>query len=139
MENATKALLMAAGVLITIIVLTIGMSLYSFFSNNAREFKQTLSDAEISKFNSKFEPYIGRTDIKAQEVVSVVNLANELNNQIEIIVKIGDIIEDISNPEEFLKDNVDKIFECKFKDATSKYPNPIYDASGKMVKLTFTS
>ena len=54
MENATKALLIAGGVLIAIIMLSVGVALYSIYSNQAKEYDQIVSDTEIQKFNSKF-------------------------------------------------------------------------------------
>ena len=87
MENASKALLIAGEVLIAIIILTIGITLYSMYSDQAKEYNQIMTTTEIQKFNSKFDVYAGRTDITAQEVVSVVNLAKEYGDAVKIIIE----------------------------------------------------
>lgn len=143
MENATKALLIAGGVLIAIIIISIGLYLYSMFSNQSKEYNDIISATELEKFNSKFNVYIGRNDIKAQEIVSIVNFAKEYNGQVEIYVEIDGKSERIlfsGNPEEevvlsqetFIKNNKDSYFSCK---GNSK--NPLYNEEGKIIKLTF--
>ena len=88
MENATNALLIAGGILITIIVISLGVGLYTMFSNQAKEYSQIMDNTEIQKFNSSFDVYVGREDITAQEIVSVINLAKEYDGRIKIIVTI---------------------------------------------------
>ncbi|MGN1310249.1 MAG: hypothetical protein ACI4VP_00810 [Clostridia bacterium] len=126
MENATKALLIAGGVLIAIIILTIGVTLYSMYSNQSKEYNQIITTTEIQKFNSKFDAYVGRTDITAQEVVSVVNLAKEYNDIVTIKLE-GSILKfNTITPEQFIKQNLDETFSCQ---------NPEYDSeTGKITR-----
>lgn len=131
MENASKALLIAAGVLITVIILTFGVSIYTLFSNHSKEYARIMDDTEIQKFNSNFDIYIGRKDITAQEVISVCNLAKEYGDKIKINIqpntgKMG------NTPEEFLSFFSDKTFECN---GTNE--NPKYDDTGRIIELTF--
>ena len=57
MENATKALVMAGGILITILIIG---ALYLMFSNLA-EYQNSKDDlnkaSQIAEFNNQFEPY----------------------------------------------------------------------------------
>lgn len=131
MENATKALLIAGGVLIAIIILAIGVGLYKIYSNQAKEYNQIISNTEIQKFNSKFIIYVGRENITPQEIVTVVNLAKEYNNEVTINIKDGynEKIE-ISSPEDFIRDYLDKQFICEAK-------NCKYDETGKIKEITF--
>ncbi len=131
MENATKALLIAGGVLIAIIMLSVGVALYSIYSNQAKEYDQIVSDTEIQKFNSKFIIYIGRTDITPQEVASAVNLAREYNDQIIVNIKnkSGDKM-NFPNSESFISSNLNAEFTCQNTGCT-------YDETGKIKEITF--
>lgn len=57
MENASQALFMAAGVLIAIMVISIGVYLFSSASRIAESYETTMSATEIQKFNNQFEKY----------------------------------------------------------------------------------
>lgn len=131
MENATKALLIAGGVLIAIIMLSVGVALYSIYSNQAKEYDQIVSDTEIQKFNSKFIIYIGRTDITPQEVASAVNLAREYNDQIIVNIKnkSGDKM-NFPNSESFISSNLNAEFTCQNTGCK-------YDETGKIKEITF--
>lgn len=132
MENATKALLIAGTVLIAIIMVSIAVYLYSMYSDQANQYSETISATEIQKFNSKFDVYLGRENITAQEIVSVVNLAKEYNNQIQIYLEGTRLQFTSSTPEDFIKTNQNNLFSCTW--STS---NPTYDTNGKIIKLTF--
>lgn len=74
MENASKALLIAGGILIAIIIIGVMMSL---FYNAGQATRQTnnRADAEaISTFNSNFTQYLNR-DLTIHEVVTICNFA----------------------------------------------------------------
>ena len=137
MENATNALLIAGGILITIIVISLGVGLYTMFSNQAKEYSQIMDNTEIQKFNSSFDVYVGREDITAQEIVSVINLAKEYDGRIKIIVNIG-MEEKIKTSEDFLKNYSDKFFKC-IAVSTGNKQNPKYDETGRIIELRFTS
>lgn len=139
MENATKAILIAGGVLIALIIISIGIYLYTLYSSQSEEYSQIISATELQKFNSKFDVYVGRNDITAQEIVSVVNLSKEYDNQVQIYLKNSKIEFTTSNTQEdFIKNNKDKKFSCMLNSSTTN-PNPKYDEYGKIIKLTFTN
>jgi len=132
MENATKALLIAGTVLIAIIMVSIAVYLHSLYSDQVDQYSETISATELQKFNSKFDVYLGRENITAQEIVSVVNLAKEYNNQIQIYLGTTRLEFTSSTPEDFIKTNQNNLFSCTW--STS---NPTYDINGKIIKLTF--
>ena len=132
MENATKALLIAGTVLIAIIIVSIAVYLYSLYSNQAEQYKETISATELQKFNSKFEAYIGRENITPQEIVSIVNLANQYNNQVQIYLEGIRLQFITSKPEDFIKINKDNLFSCEWSNS-----NPTYDTDGKIMKINF--
>lgn len=139
MENATKALLIAGGVLISVIIISTSVFVYKLYSEQTKEYNNTISAVELEKFNSKFDVYVGRKDIRAQEIVTVVNLAEEYNNQVQIYLGNSKIEFTASKTQEdFIRDNQEKVFKCMLNTSTSN-SNPKYDANGKIIKLTFTN
>ena len=59
MENATKALLIAAAVLISILVISIGLIVFRMASGTIQD--ANLNEAEIASFNEKFQAFQGKT------------------------------------------------------------------------------
>lgn len=78
MENATKALLIAGGVLIAIIILSVMVIMFQKTGNVTKTYDQTISQEEITKFNSNFTKYIGQK-LTIHEVVTISNFANSNN------------------------------------------------------------
>lgn len=69
MENASKALIIAAAILLSILIIALGMSVY----NNAKASSGNidLTAQEISSHNAQFEAYEGRQ--KGREVRTLLN------------------------------------------------------------------
>lgn len=84
MENASKALIMAASVLIGIMILTLAAYLFTSFSGRAREVEQQLADDQLNKFNSQFTTYEGKAGITIYDVISVAQLATSINKANEL-------------------------------------------------------
>ena len=80
MENAAKSLLMAAGVLIGILILSLAVYLFITFGQDAKAINERIEDAQLTKYNSQFNVYFGRNNIKVHDILSLVNLAQENNN-----------------------------------------------------------
>lgn len=57
MENATQALFMAAGVLIALVVISLGIMFFSSASSIGESYEIQMSAVEIQKFNNQFEQY----------------------------------------------------------------------------------
>ena len=81
MENATKALLMAAGVLIGVLVLSLGVVLFNTFGGFASDTQSKVDANELAKFNEKFLQYNGRTDLTVHDIITAKNYALENNNK----------------------------------------------------------
>ena len=60
MENASKALLIAGGVLITMIVASLGVYLYSVYHEHSEIMLAAMSEKDVTEFNSKFWAFEGR-------------------------------------------------------------------------------
>ena len=78
MENASKALIMAAEVLVGVIIISIGVALFTIFSNYSRSTAMQVEQTQIAEFNNNFLKYEDK-DITAHDIISVANLAKQNN------------------------------------------------------------
>ncbi len=87
MENATKALLMAAGVLIGIVILALGVYLYLSIGGYVKTSQEEINNQSLAKFNIQFYNYTSEknTLFSFQDVVSIANVAYENNSQKELL------------------------------------------------------
>lgn len=81
MENATKALLISAGILIGIIILSIAVYLYGGISSYMSRTQDEMESNAIYKFNTQFLNYQteGDEELSFQDVVTAANIAYENN------------------------------------------------------------
>lgn len=79
MENASRALLMAAGVLVGILVLTLAVYLFISFGTTSAELHKQNYEQQLEQFNSQFTVYEGKDDVTIYDVVTAANLATENN------------------------------------------------------------
>ena len=79
MENATKAMLLAAGVLIGVMIISLGVALFAELDTYVQSSQEQIRFNEQNSFNAKFTKYI-RDDLTIQDIITVANLANENNN-----------------------------------------------------------
>lgn len=79
MENASKALIIAGAILLSILIIALGV----FVFNQARSAMGNInmSEQEIAAFNSKFENYAG--DQKGSSVKSLISTLRNYNNTID--------------------------------------------------------
>lgn len=72
MENASKALLIAASVLIVILLIAMGVKVFNSTSGTTDQVEGTMSSTEVAMFNNKFLQHVGANKSKAQ-AVSLLN------------------------------------------------------------------
>lgn len=151
MENASNALIIAGSILIAIIILSIGVILFSSYSKIGESYEQTRVVERLTKYNSNFTIFKERTDITAQEIVTLVNYARNYNEENETSIEVNvqysnevnenlaDISKDLL---EFIKKNSTKIvineegkeeakiiyFECEEIN---------YDEEGRIIEIVF--
>lgn len=80
MENASKALLMAAGVLIGIVLLTMFVYLFSSYSETNQSLQTQIELGQIQSFNNKYLSYDRLENLTAYDINTVVNMANDNND-----------------------------------------------------------
>lgn len=83
MENAAKALLMAGGVLIGILILTLAAYLYASFGGTSQVIQDRMDSNELEQFNNRFISYQSK-ECTIYDVLTVVNMANEFNDKNEL-------------------------------------------------------
>lgn len=151
MENATQALLIVGGILLAILILSIGVIIYNSHSNTADAITTRWSTVELNKYNSTFQIYEGRTDVTAQEIVSLISLSQQREGAISIFVKTktGTIIGnnnvtawDKSKMTQFLSDHI--VTTVKKPAGTTKQntfsyvtDSIRYDEDGKICEIAF--
>lgn len=99
MENASKALIMGASILLAIMIVSVGVALYTSFSEYGHSTINQLEEAKITEFNNKYTKYYGMTaeyneqkkqyinrpiEVTAHDIVSVANLSKENNEYYEL-------------------------------------------------------
>lgn len=81
MENASKALLMAASVLIGILVLTLAVYLIVTFGSTSVEIHNKIEKDRLAKFNTQFTHYETKNSVTIYDIISSANLATENNRK----------------------------------------------------------
>lgn len=106
MENASKALLMAAGVLIGILILALMVTLFLSAREVSSRHDQVKKTEEIEQFNANFTKYVGK-DITMHQVITIHNFAKIENNKIKSVNvnKSGTFEISTTQIEEDLKNN----------------------------------
>lgn len=116
MENASKALIIAGGVLIVILVLTLFAYINTKMGSGTHNLYSRLEDHDITEFNQKFLNYDGNNNLKIQDVVTLINTANNANKNNNIgayvDVKQNNVSLLTSNINQLLEDNADKTYKC---------------------------
>ncbi len=119
MENASKALIIAGAILLSILIIALGV----FIFNQAKSAMGNtgLTDQQVSAFNSKFEAYEGK--IKGTQAKALVDLIRSNNNTVE-----GDSGE-----------SIELQFAGTKTDADSSAKNKIKSGESYTVTLTYRS
>jgi hypothetical protein len=87
MENASKALLMAAEILIGILVLSVAIILITTYKSNLDTYSEVIDSQNIEAFNTKFLKYIeiynSEQYISAQNLKTLYKLAKQQKIEME--------------------------------------------------------
>ncbi len=126
MENASKALLIAGGMLITILILSLMTYIFSNIARNANSVYKDLDETSISEFNQVFLNFDGKgttTDedaLKTQDVITIVNYARNNNkyNKMPVVVKVLVDEEDWTNKSE---QDLNEILKKDINNTPKKY------------------
>ena len=81
MENASKALLMAGGILIGILILSLMKTLFVSSKQLSTSYDKNKNAEAIQQFNVNFTKYLGR-ELTIHEVVTICNFADLDSNKV---------------------------------------------------------
>ena len=84
MENATKALIMAAAILISVVIISLGLYLAITLSNYSSQIDEDNRRNQIAQFNSQFLKYQGSENNTIYDILTVANLAKQNNDNYEL-------------------------------------------------------
>ena len=93
MENASKALIMAAEILIGVMIISIAVYLFNVLGQYGADTTAEIQESQLQQFNNQFLKYYGNTSTKKadgkvvvepikctmQEIVGLANLARKIN------------------------------------------------------------
>lgn len=144
MENASKALLIAASVLVGVLIASVGVVLFSSFGNSSKDIVAKLEQNKTYEFNNNFLKYYGEeVEVTAQDVVTMANFAKQSNriNEIENLSSYSQNTEYVQIKVDGVSDNFEKqdqVFYGKFiKDNLLIYDENDLDGDGEVVKTKF--
>ncbi len=99
MENASKALIMAASVLLGLMIISVGVALFNSFSDFSKTTLDKVEETKIAEWNNNFLKYygtistynqdtkqdiIGPIKVTAHDIVTIANLAKQNNEKYEL-------------------------------------------------------
>lgn len=78
MENATKAFIIAAGMLFAMLIVSLLVWVYNNISSTEKTKVDTETMEQIVDFNKQFEAY-NKNTVRGYQMISLVNLAKDMN------------------------------------------------------------
>lgn len=78
MENASKALLMAGGILLGVLILALLVTVFTGSKSLSDSYERAKQEEAIQQFNVNFTKYLGQK-LTIHEVVTICNFANKNN------------------------------------------------------------
>lgn len=148
MENAVKALYIAAGVLIGVMILSLAVVLYSDLQGYIENSNDQIRFNELTRFNAKYTKYIN-TGLTIQDIVTVAGEAYENNssynpdtsvwdespNSLYIAIYLDGTRVDTNIREkmvELLEANTENTYKCESNDVEYS------DNTGRIYKMSFS-
>ena len=156
MENAVKALYIAAGVLMAVMVLSLAAVLYSSLQSYVEDTNKQIKFNSVNSFNTKYLNYINisngekQFDLRIQDIITIASATYENNrsNNIDInqweatpnslyveVLLNGTRIDQTINEQmvELLQTNKDTTFQCSANDVL------ISENTGQVYSISFST
>ena len=83
MENASKALLIAGGVLIAILIVSVLVVTLNIVNSNQKTREKALATEQLAEFNQKYESY-NKKALRGTDIITLMKMAIENNNKMEV-------------------------------------------------------
>ncbi len=99
MENASKALIMVASFLISVIILSLAIYLFTTFGAQAAEVREENAKQQLRKFNEQFTIYEQQSGSNTvYDVVTAANVAKNSNEYYGFIIKENGVYKSVITP-----------------------------------------
>ena len=128
MENASKALLMAGGILIALLVLGALLLMFNQLSDYQRSKTEIVNRSQISEFNSQFTQY-ARNDLQGFDLISLINKVVDYNRRTGIYGELD------YNIKIKLTINITSAFETKFGGTLNRFKVGTYTVQNRTDSL----
>lgn len=106
MENASKALLIAGGVLIAILIVSVLVVTLNIVNSNQRTREKALATEQLAEFNQKYEAY-NKKALRGTDIITLKNMAKSEGNAVTVKLTNGTEEIDVS-----IEKNKTAIFAC---------------------------
>lgn len=106
MENASKALLIAGGVLIAILIVSVLVVTLNIVNSNQRTREKALATEQLAELNQKYEAY-NKKALRGTDIITLKNMAKSEGNAVTVKVTNGTEEIDVS-----IEKNKTAIFAC---------------------------
>ena len=106
MENASKALLIAGGVLIAILIVSVLVVTLNIVNSNQITREKALATEQLAEFNQKYEAY-NKKALRGTDIITLKNMAKSEGNAVTVKVTNGTEEIDVS-----IEKNKTAIFAC---------------------------
>lgn len=84
MENASKALIMAAGVLLGVMILALGAFLINMMISYTSDTQKKMDSQILAAFNQQFLKYSSSREITTHDIVGIANFARTNNEKYDV-------------------------------------------------------
>lgn len=106
MENASKALLIAGGILIAILIVSVLVVTLNIVNSNQKTREKALATEQLAEFNQKYEAY-NKKALRGTDIITLKNMAKSEGNAVTVKVTNGTEEIDVS-----IEKNKTAIFAC---------------------------
>lgn len=142
MENASKALIMAGGMLIAIMVASLFVYLFTSYGKYADDMYDKINRRQQTEANNEYTKYEGAKDNTIYDVITVVNKAKDNNKSLDlqsgdrgyIYVGINGINSNLQNAD---TTTITNLLQTYAESGTKFGCNVFEDAEGLINKVTF--
>ena len=135
MENASKALLIAGGMLLIILIMSLATFIFKKIGSQTSEFYKDMSDTEVYEFNQQFFNY-ERNDLRIQDIITLINLARDVNEREQMPSKIDVFLNgkkvELTGPDGINNNDIIKMLE---DDLAEDYE---FDEDNKIIKAKYS-
>lgn len=129
MENASKALLMAAGILMAMIIIGLLLFMFNQLGTFQKSDDSNTKNSQVAKFNMQFEVYLDDKGIKGSDIISLINKILDYNQKGDESETLGD--------ETKIKNSVDYSIKMSIRVNGLKSFNDKYAYSGSPSEMLF--